>query len=340
MLRPLFVLICSVSLNVAAQPEVTSPKDSAAYSLCLSESVIKADDQLSVAEIKSLCAAARPKNALDERIQIEQRTQDKEFVITPYRQNYLLLATYNDKPNQAPWETQGSFAEYAKPFKHEEVKMQLSFKVPLNKHDIFFENDNIYFGFTMKSFWQVYNKKISAPFRETNYRPEVFYQAPLETEFMEGGFFLRAGFEHESNGRSQWLSRSWNRIYAGLGYQRDNWALYMQPWYRLPESDKVYTDEDPATPPPAKGDDNPDISDYMGFYEFYAIYDHPDFQLSHMLRHNFSTGKGAVELGVSFPLYHRIKGYVQFFNGYGESMIDYDHLVQRIGIGVLLTDFL
>ncbi|MCB1788057.1 MAG: phospholipase A, partial [Gammaproteobacteria bacterium] len=65
---------------------------------------------------------------------------------------------------------------------------------------------------------------------------------------------------------------------------------------------------------------------------------------SAMSRNNIESGfsRGAVELAWSFPLgdYPYLKGYVQYFSGYGESLIDYDQYVHRIGFGLALTDWL
>ncbi|MEX1058582.1 MAG: phospholipase A, partial [Natronospirillum sp.] len=139
------------------------------------------------------------------------------------------------------------------------------------------------------------------------------------------GRFINLGMVHQSNGRSEGLSRSWNRVYAQFGFERDNLALLIRPWYRIPERDV---------------DDNPDIEDYLGHGELLAVYRKDRNAYSLLLRNNFQStdNRGAVKLNWSFPLYGRLKGYVQYFNGYGESLVDYNHSQQSIGFGVSLTE--
>jgi phospholipase A1 len=89
------------------------------------------------------------------------------------------------------------------------------------------------------------------------------------------------------------------------------------------------------------GDDNPDIEDYMGNFEFTTAYRHDNQEFSVMLRNNLqSENRGAVQLEWTFPMYKRLRGYVEYFNGYGESLIDYNAHLQRIGIGFMLSDLL
>ena len=84
----------------------------------------------------------------------------------------------------------------------------------------------------------------------------------------------------------------------------------------------------------------PDIDDYLGHYEITGVMDWWRYKLSSSVRYNFDTGYGSAETGFSFPMWGRLRGFIQFFEGYGESLIDYDHRVQRIGLGILLTDLL
>lgn len=143
-------------------------------------------------------------------------------------------------------------------------------------------------------------------------------------------FFL--GLEHQSNGQSQQLSRSWNRIYANFIFAKGNYALSFRPWWKIPEGDKLTTPEE-------AGNDNPDISDYMGHFELMMVYKWENHEFSVKGRENFATHNGAVEVGITFPLNGKLRGYFQYFSGYGESLIDYNHSQERFGLGIALNDY-
>ena len=106
-------------------------------------------------------------------------------------------------------------------------------------------------------------------------------------------------------------------------------------WGRISEDEK----DDPLDP---DGDDNPDIEDYLGNFEFTTAYRKNDHEISVMLRNNLESddNRGAIQIDWTFPLQRRFRGYVQFFNGYGESLIDYDAHIERLGIGILLSDLI
>ncbi len=267
-------------------------------------------------------ASSKAKGSLaEERIRLERETQDNPFVLTPHKMNYILPYTKTDKINTAAYGSEPSWQEN---FDDREAKIQLSLKVPLNYDDLFTQDDALYFGFTMQSWWQIYSEDISAPFRESNYQPEFFYLAPTDYNHWGYNFDWGIGIEHQSNGRSEPLSRSWNRAYLVGLWEKENAALAIRPWVRLSED--------------SDDDDNPDIEDYMGNFEASAAYKFDDVKVFGMVRNNFSTHKGFIELGVTFPIWKRLRGYIQYSDGYGESLIDYNHSQRRFGIGLALTD--
>ncbi|MEX0605629.1 MAG: phospholipase A [Marinobacter sp.] len=244
-----------------------------------------------------------------------------------HRPMYLMPATWAHEPNQTPFSPRTGTTNYDDPLDNEEAKYQISFKVPLLT-GIFDNRTTFWFGYTQLSFWQIYNTDNSAPFRETTYQPELFLRYEANLDFGPGTFNTVAlGFNHQSNGRSEPESRSWNRILSTVTYSYDRWLFIVSPWYRLPESD----------------DDNPDIESYLGYADYWAVYKlTEDKTISLKLRNNLksSDNRTSVELGYSFPLGDALKGYIQYYNGYGESLIDYNHRIQRIGIGIMLNDWL
>lgn len=259
----------------------------------------------------------------------ERMTELNPFVITPHKPSYILPVVVSDNFNRTPYEFSDTYADGMKTV---ETKYQVSFKIPLNTGDIFTRGDNFYFGMTIKAWWQLYSSDISRPFRETNYQPEIFYRAPLPWKPFDGNMGYSVAFEHQSNGQTQILSRSWNRIIGTLIFEKNDYVLMFKPWYRIPEDDKT----DPLSP---KGDDNPDIEDYLGNYEMYVGYAFNDRnKITASMRKNWRSGNGSIELNYTYPLYGKLTGTIQYFSGYGESMIDYDHKQQKFGLGIALTE--
>jgi phospholipase A1 len=260
----------------------------------------------------------------------ESRSQFDPYVITPHKMNYVLPIMATNKINKDAYTSLEGFEEN---LENIEAKFQLSLKVPLSYDSMLIEGDGLYMGFTLEAWWQVYAENISKPFRETNYQPEIFYLAPMNWHPFEGNTGLAIGIEHQSNGRGQILSRSWNRVYANFLYEKDNFALSFKPWLRIAEDAKE-SEFDPD------GDDNPDIADYMGNFELGMVYQWRDYELSFKGRRNFSTNYGAAEIGLTFPLWGKLRGYATAFSGYGESLIDYDHKQTRVGLGIALNNVL
>lgn len=268
-----------------------------------------------------------------DRIERERAVQDNRSVLLAHKRNYLLPLTYAARPNDDVFEAGSS--DFGEDLDNVEIQFQLSIKAALAE-GLFTEQDALLVGATVRAFWQAYNGDISAPFRETNYEPELFWLTPVPWKVLGGDASLFAlGFSHQSNGRSQPFSRSWNRLYASVIWERWRYVFQFKAWWRIPEDEK----DDPLN---SDGDDNPDIEDFLGNFEFTTAYRKNDYEVSVMLRNNLERedNRGAIQVDLTFPLQRRFRGYLQFFNGYGESLIDYDAHIERIGIGILLSDLL
>jgi phospholipase A1 len=284
-------------------------------------------------EVKAWAEVENP-GRYAKRIINEKATELNPFVITPHKLSYILPVTYSDNFNSSAYTfiDEATDMPYTENLSNVEAKYQISLKVPLLENDLLIRGDMLYFGMTLQAWWQLYSDEISKPFRETNYQPEIFYVAPISLDIERGNLGFMLSFEHQSNGQSQYLSRSWNRIIAGVLFEKDDFMVAFKPWYRVPESDKT-------TPLQPLGDDNPDIEDYMGNYEIQGAYAFNDEKkLSFMIRKNWRTGNGAIELNFTQPLWGRFVGLIHYFNGYGESLIDYNHKQQKIGFGIALTE--
>jgi phospholipase A1 len=268
--------------------------------------------------------AEKAKGLLQQRANKEAETVNNPFVLTPHKPNYFLPIAYTSNPNDRAFLGDDD----AESLQSVEFKFQLSIKFPM-AYDVVGRNSSLWFAYTQQAFWQAYNSDISAPFRDTNHEPEVFIVDQPKHGFL--GIkpnYISYGFTHQSNGQSGDLSRSWNRFYVDFLFEKGDTAFSFKPWYRIHES--------------SDNDDNPNIENYYGYGEFNLIHIIDDYSIDIMLRNNLKIpdNKGAVQVGFNFPLWGKTRGYIQYFNGYGQSLLDYDHRTQSLGIGIMLTNWL
>lgn len=262
---------------------------------------------------------------LDEKLKNEKEANQNLFSLAQHRANYILPLSYVTDPNNITLDGVG-----AEQIDNLEAKYQISVKTPLWLQED--DASGVYFAFTAVSFWQLYNSETSKPFRETNYEPEVFYQWNANLSLLGYKFnLLRVGINHQSNGQDGLKSRSWNRIVATALFSDENSAYYLKTWYRLPEDEKTSL-LDPL------GDDNPDINDYYGRVELGFGIKLGEVNLFSRIRNNlsFKDNRSGIELGFTYPINDRYDFLIQYFNGYGDSLIDYNRHQQRFSMGVQL----
>lgn len=252
---------------------------------------------------------------------LDEGDMRKRLGIRLYRPNYLLPVAYNDNPNRnVPQEERVDIPFLGDALDNIEVKFQISFEVPMWT-DILEQNLDLYFGYTQLAFFQAYNQEYSSPFRETNYEPELGFN--WQPDLSAFGWRLRSAraiVNHQSNGRSEPLSRSWNRLVGQFEAERGNLSLGLRIWSPLETSPS----------------DNPDIYNYLGYGELHAGYAFGKHHVGAMLRNPTNP---SVQLDWTYPLGDTVRLYLQYYNGYGESLLDYDHSVNRIGLGFLINEW-
>lgn len=242
--------------------------------------------------------------ALDSTPQGEQNGRNFGFLGLKYYEPIYMLFTHDftKKPDR----------------KADELHFEFSFERPI-AYNALGLGEKISFAYAQNSWWQI--TQDSAPFRESNYRPELYVSAPVP--FADE---LKIGAMHESNGKGGEESRSWNRLYAQSTWSADGFSITPRAWYAF------WLDRT-----------NEDIADYMGYGDLRASYTFGKQRLSALWRNNLhfdGSNRGAIELNYSFPIFNSgFYGYLRYFNGYGESLADYKRSVNKIDIGLSFVEF-
>jgi phospholipase A1 len=247
-----------------------------------------------------------------------QADTNKKFNIILYKPTYILPAYYTAYPDEAVYQNSTPDNQQVDRM---EFKGQLSFLVPLVKN-IFGKGTALNASYTQLSYWQFYAE--SQYFRETDYIPAVFFS----DNFLKNWQY-NLGVEHESNGRGGSAERSWNRAFGDIIFSKGNWMVDITPWIL------IFKDE-------SSNLHNPDIQHYMGNGQILFTYKLGNNVLSFMSRNNLQSGfkRGAEEITWSHPVYSRFSLFVQGFSGFGQSLIEYNHYTNSIGLGFSLNSYL
>lgn len=318
-----------------SEPE---PRTLTAFEECLIRLTQSASNVLSAGNVRNYCAseareqgedAQSSETPLQQRREMERLVLNNPFSLLPHRPNYLMPVNYTTFRNESYLSAgEGGFQPV-------EIQFQLSLKVVV-VDGLIGDHGTLAFAYTSKSFWQAYNFELSSPFRETNHEPELLIDFANDTELL--GFRNVSNglsFNHESNGRGGEDSRSWNRVIFQTQWERDRVNLTFRPWLRIPAPEPRF-EGDPLA------DDNPDILDYLGHFDLTLAYvgEYNNFWLRGRNNLDWDTNRGALEAGWTFPLSDRLRGRVHYFEGFGESLIDYDKRSRTVGVGFQFSGWL
>ena len=213
----------------------------------------------------------------------------------------------------------------------DQVLMQISFKIAL-----FSVYDSGFFaGYTQKMWWKLYDA--SAPFRETNYNPEIFWKWKMSYGILD---YVQLGFvEHNSNGLGGLESRGMNGSYAKIQFS------YGEPINFGINVKGNWTWNTSAG--------NKDIGTYEGYYDaeiFAKLEKHGEFTDKEKLSVKWHTGsgmngfdwkKGFIEVGLQVRLLIKEINpnlFFQFRYGYGEGgLVNYNVKDTAMRVGFILN---
>ena len=248
----------------------------------------------------------------------------------------------SDSVNMQPTSPSAGHTGTYQPYTTSETRIQLSVRTKVAQGLLTGGDpnrlDSLWFSYSQQSYWQLFNNDLSRPFRATDHEPELTYIFPVEAA-LPSGWRLRYGgvsLNHQSNGQSLPLSRSWNRVIARAGLELDNTvAINASLWQRLPED--------------ADSDDNPDIADLVGRAEISAAWNiNPRNTLALTVRHSLKAdANGSVRLGWLHKIgtasdndgRGSLRFHTELFSGYGDSLMDYNRRRTVLSVGLTLLDW-
>lgn len=222
-----------------------------------------------------------------------------------YKDNYFTVGT---APFQKPTAT------------NSDVKFQISLAIRLTD-TVLPWGSFLYLMYTQKTFWNVFQE--SLPMRDLNFNPGIGWSKPFFSKDRYLGK-LTLLVEHESNGRDGDDSRSWNRISICGSTIIDEWLMVHAKFW-IPIID---------------GMNNKDILNYCGIYQHGVVITTPNkkfsFGITGVKRKGWNFNFNTI-LDFTWRIHEKsnLNLFAQYYNGYGENLIDYNQYHSRLRVGII-----
>ncbi len=224
-----------------------------------------------------------------------------------YQDNYILPYYYTLSPYYHIYDEKTNNSKVMS----KEIKWQLSFYTPIYE----WEKISLNAAFTLKFYWQFYT---STPWiRSTDYNPELFALYKVNKDINTS-----LGISHESNGTGDEFERSWNRVYGKVNYHISDISFEFMLWFiPLKNNEAVETENDK-------------IENYLGYEKISASYNIGNFDSKVSFQNIEHLNKIQIVFSESISFSKNYAFYFQYFYGYGQSLIEYNHFTQAFGIGL------
>lgn len=209
------------------------------------------------------------------------------------------------------------------------MRFQLSFKYLLTDK-ILRDDDSLFFGYTQTSVMDL--SYPSAPFHDSSYRPSLFYEiADGERKRRKGSLpWLQAGYEHESNGKARPDSRSMD-------------IFFLRPCFYFGSPDGTHLRFAPKVWTYLGQGGNSDMEHYRGYADLLGILDigkdegfFSESQIAVTLRKGAYWHYGSLQVDAAYPLGSTFFLHLQYFNGFGETILDFDKRETQYRLGFMM----
>lgn len=206
-----------------------------------------------------------------------------------------------------------------------DVKFQLSIQQRITKSKLPFDT-YLFVQYSQKAFWNVFQE--SMPMREMNFNPGIGlgHLIVYKNNYIGKGYLM---LEHESNGKDSIDSRSWNKVTLGVSLLLNkNWETQFKLWAPIIDSGN-----------------NKDILKYNGLFQFATTFrtDNKRLNATALFTKRNSKMSFNTQLELSYKFNDRENQYffLQYYNGYGENLLEYNQYksIIRLGFVIKPSDF-